>query len=365
MRKYRIYSALFLLVLTLPALWMLWSPGRSFSENENRPLEPRPVPRAETLLNGSFQTDLETWLADQFPLRDGLMAVNTAVKLAAGYRDIGGAWIGRDGYAMEVHLPEDFDEAKYRRNLGYLAELAETANVPATALLIPCAASVLTDKLPVGACSYDARRAYDLARMAMPEVALPDLTEALSAHPEQQLYYRTDHHWTAAGARIGYDCLTGGSGAYSGETERFCEDFYGTTWSKTLDLTARPDSVDIFTVPDTLQVTADGKEIPLYDRTAAERKDKYAVYLGGNYGLVTITGGCRNGKTLLVLKDSFANALVPMLTADYETVILVDLRYYPGTVRSLLQQIEPDELLFVYEMSNLASGDDFVKLLMD
>jgi hypothetical protein len=86
--------------------------------------------------------------------------------------------------------------------------------------------------------------------------------------------------------------------------------------------------------------------------------------LGGNHGLVTITGGCRNGKTLLVLKDSFANSLAPLLTADYERVLLVDLRYYSGSVRRLLAAEQVDELLFVYEMSNLASGDDFVKLLL-
>ena len=43
---------------------------------------------------------------------------------------------------------------------------------------------------------------------------------------------------------------------------------------------------------------------------------------------------------------------------------VVDLRYYPGSVRALVAQTEPDALLFVYEMSGLASGDDFVKLLL-
>ena len=65
-----------------------------------------------------------------------------------------------------------------------------------------------------------------------------------------------------------------------------------------------------------------------------------------------------------MLKDSFANALAPLLTADYERVLMVDLRYYPGSVRRLLASDQIDELLFVYEMSNLASGDDFAKLLL-
>ena len=362
--QFILFSGLFLLILALPAAWLLLTPDRSFSENENRYLEQTPAPEKQTVLSGSYQSELETWMADQFPGRDALMALGTAVKKTAGYRDIGGAYLGRDGCSMEMHLPEDFDHEKYLRNLGYLANAARQAGIPAKALLIPCAASVLTECLPAGARSYDAAAAYEEARAAQPDLELPDVTAALAARPELQRYYRTDHHWTAAGAKLAYDCLMGGNGAYAGTPERFCDDFRGTTYSKTLDLFAKPDTVELFPVADTVRVTADGEEIPLYDRTAAGRKDKYTVYLGGNHGLVTITGGCENGKTLLVLKDSFANCLAPLLTADYERVILVDLRYYPGSVRALLQTESVDELLFVYEMSNLASGSDFVKLLL-
>ena len=362
--KYKIYIALCLLLLTLPALVMLLTPDRGFSETENRYLQTAPAVEAEALLSGSFQTDLEDWLSDQFPGRDLWMACDTVLKKAAGYRDVGGAWLGKNGYLLEMHTPADFDETKYRRNLGYLADLAAESGVETRALLIPCAASVLTDKLPAGAASYDADRALDLARAAMPGVEIPDLPAALRAADGIQLYYRTDHHWTSAGAAIGYACLTRGQGAYTGSLTPFCGGFYGTTYSKTLDPAAEPDTVEIFPLAGTVTAEADGAAIPVYDKAAADRKDKYTVFLGGNHGLVKLTGGCDNGKTLVVLKDSFANCLAPMLTADYETVLLVDLRYYPGSVRALLKQVQPEALLFVYEMSNLASGDDFVKLLL-
>lgn len=364
MKKYWIFSLLFLLMLTVPTFWMLTKPDQEFSENENRYLTERPALSLDALSSGSFQEQTENWLTEQFPGRNLLMSAGTLLKKVAGFRDVGGAYLGKDGYYLEMHTPSDFDRKKFIRNLGYLADLATEAEVPARALLIPCAASAMPEKLPGGAETYDAEAAYRTAGKAMPEVELPDVTCALREHPELQRYYRTDHHWTAAGAKIGYDCLTHGAGAYSGTPELFCEDFYGTTWSKTLDPMARPDAVALFPLPETVTAVADGREIPIYDRSAAERKDKYTVYLGGNHGLVTLTGGCQNGKTLLVLKDSFANCLAPLLTADYETVILVDLRYYPGSVRGLLRTARPDELLFVYEMSDIASGDDFVKLLL-
>ena len=113
---------------------------------------------------------------------------------------------------------------------------------------------------------------------------------------------------------------------------------------------------------DNLKVTADGKEIPLYDMSAAGEKDKYKVFLGGNYGETTITGGCNNGKTLLIIKDSFANSLVPFLTADYENIIMLDLRYYMGSAKQLAADKGADEILFVCEMSSFANDKNMVKL---
>ena len=113
---------------------------------------------------------------------------------------------------------------------------------------------------------------------------------------------------------------------------------------------------------DKLKVTADGKEIPLYDMSAAGEKDKYKVFLGGNYGETTITGGCNNGKTLLIIKDSFANSLVPFLTADYENIIMLDLRYYMGSAQQLAAERNVDEILFVCEMSSFANDKNMVKL---
>ena len=362
--KYKLYSIVCVLMMSVPALLSLLLPPRAMSRNENRYLAKAPAFSIQALDSGSFQEGLESYLSDQFPGRDTWMQLNTLLKLAAGYRDIGDVYLCRDGFMMQMHPQGSFDEAKYLRSIGYLRRFAEDSGVPAKALLIPSAASVLEDKLPPGAASYDAAAAYRLARDAFGAVAVPDLTQALKSGDSTQYYYHTDHHWTAAGALIGYQCLTEGSGRSPGTRIPFCQDFYGTAWSRTLLPFAKPDSVELFDVPQSLRVTADGEEISLYDFGASERKDKYTVFLGGNHGIVTIEGGCSNGRTLLVIKDSFANCLAPLLTSDYETVILIDLRYYSGSLHQLLSSARPDELLFVFEMSGLASGDDFVKLLM-
>ena len=363
MRRW-LLPGLFVLLLAVPLLLLLVLPERGFSENENRYLATAPELEAEALFAGSYQTELEAWMEDQFPGRDGWMSAVTLLNKAEGLRELGGAWLGAEGYYLEIHRAEDFDWAKYRRNLGYLSGLAADAGVPTAALLVPSAAAALPELLPKGTEAYDPEEALRVAREVLTEAELPDLNAALRAEPAEQVFYRTDHHWTAAGALRAYRSLPEGYGAWNGTLERFCEDFYGTTWSKTLDPAAEGDQIYLFSLPETVTAEADGQSIAVYDRTAAGRKDKYTVYEGGNHGLLRLSGGCANGKTLLVVKDSFANCLLPLLTVDYETVLAVDLRYYPGTVRSLLAAEAPDALLFVCEMSGLAEGDDFVKLLL-
>ena len=115
---------------------------------------------------------------------------------------------------------------------------------------------------------------------------------------------------------------------------------------------------------ETARVEADGREIPVYDADAATRKDKYTVFFGGNYGTVTVTGGAGNGKCAVIVKDSFANGLAPLLTADYETVIMIDPRYFAGSFDSVVAAHPGCDLIFLFEISGLCENGDLAKLLM-
>ena len=107
-------------------------------------------------------------------------------------------------------------------------------------------------------------------------------------------------------------------------------------------------------------VVCDGKDGALYDLSALEQKDKYELFLGGNYGQCVITTGTENGKHLLLVKDSFANSFVPFLTGDYETITMIDLRYYRGSMAELAA--EADNILVLTEVTNLAGSGDYFKL---
>ena len=93
-----------------------------------------------------------------------------------------------------------------------------------------------------------------------------------------------------------------------------------------------------------------------------DEKDKYAFFFGGNYGQVHIEAGGKNGRKLLVIKDSFANAFVPLALEQFDDIYMVDLRYYKGDMQSYLAEHDITDILVLYNISNFISDKNLYKL---
>lgn len=339
------------------------SPQNTFSEQENRTLTTVPTLSLAGLLDGSYQSELSAALTDQFPMRNALMREGTTIKRLSGRCDIGDTYIGKDHYYFEKVLDSDIDEERYEKNLRQIETLAESfPKVDFTAMLVPSSGIVLSDKLPENAEMYDAESMYRTAKQELKSCEVVDPTEILEqVANKNQVYYRTDHHWTADGAYAGYLALMGREGSYGrNQTETVTDSFYGTLYSRTLDKDAVADEIALPQVNRCTEVMINGDEAEIYDRSKLKEKDKYRVFFGGNYGQVEVTG--RGSGTLLIIKDSFANCFVPYLTADYERIIMIDPRYYPASVRRLMQSGDIDEVLVLYELNNFADDTDLAKL---
>ena len=100
----------------------------------------------------------------------------------------------------------------------------------------------------------------------------------------------------------------------------------------------------------------------LYDMTKLMEKDQYTLFQGGNWAKVTIETGVKNGRHLLLVKDSFANCFVPFLTEDYETITMLDLRYFNDPVEELMAEQGTTDVLILYELSNFAADSNLFKL---
>ena len=362
-KLYIIFISLFLALIIVPTVLVFATEDKDFSDNENRVLQTAPELSAEKIADGAFQEELTSYISDQFPARDFWTQAGSKLKMAIGIRDIGGAYICDDDYYMEKKTGESLDMDKYSENMGYINDFAKTnPQAETTVVLVPTAASILADKLPSHAQSYDAAALLKYSKGLLPDCTVPNIVRLMQNNADSYIYYRTDHHWTSYGAGLVYRYLAGPTGAYRGDPQLFCEDFYGTTYSKTLDNSAKPDSVYLPYLPDGVKVKADGKSISMYDMDAANEKDKYKVFFGGNYGEVVISGGCGNGKTLLMIKDSYANSLVPYYVTDYETIVMLDLRYYNLPVREYAKKLNPTDIIVIGEIGNIAADDNLFKL---
>lgn len=358
---------------------------REFSPNENRYLAETPELSWDNILSGKFQDGLEDYLRDQVCFRDGWITVKTGIQKACGDTDIGGAYVGKDGYDFEKITPEDVDEKQVDRNIkaveDYFMTASETIDKQKLSfLLVPTSGLVMQEKLPKNARLFDQAKYIDQVQKAMKDYNFVDVRDTLMDHNDEYIYYKTDHHWTSAGACLAYDVWSERTGGEA-ETEDglvknvVSDKFRGSLYSKILDADSAYDEIwtyglqkdDAFGSKD-CTVTIDEKQQldSIYDDEKLQKKDKYAYFLSGNYGQVHIqnqkVASKAKGKNILIIKDSFANSFVPFVTQDYENIYMVDLRYYNGDMKSYLQEHNITDVLVLYNISNFISDRNLHKL---
>ena len=358
---------------------------REFSPNENRYLAETPELSWDNILSGKFQDGLEDYLRDQVCFRDGWITVKTGIQKACGDTDIGGAYVGKDGYDFEKITPEDVDEKQVDRNIkaveDYFMTASETIDKQKLSfLLVPTSGLVMQEKLPKNARLFDQAKYIDQVQKAMKDYNFVDVRDTLMDHNEEYIYYKTDHHWTSAGACLAYEVWSEHTGGEA-ETEDglvknvVSDKFRGSLYSKILDADSAYDEIwtyglqkdEAFGSKD-CNVKIDEKQQldSIYDDEKLQEKDKYAYFLGGNYGQVHIqnqkAASKAKGKNILIIKDSFANSFVPFVTQDYENIYMVDLRYYNGDMKSYLQEHNITDVLVLYNISNFISDRNLHKL---
>ena len=354
------------LVLVLDALF-LFTGARAFSPLENRNLQQRPALTLAGVTSGRYESRFDDYVSDQFPFRDAWVALKTAIDRLGGRTESNGVYLGGDGY-----LIQDFtmpSEADYRANLDALAGfLQRHGDLKQYVMIAPTAVTVERDRLPALAPAGDEGGYLDrLARdLAGAPARFIDLRAALAgARAQGQVYYRTDHHWTSDGAHAAYLALSAAAGL-SGEAARLerrllSGDFQGTLSASSGFLPGERDALWAYVPPEDEQfvvtyVGENRRSASLFAAAHLDTRDQYAVFLDGNHPEIRIETTAANGRALLVLKDSYANCLIPMLVGDYEKIIVVDPRYFTGRLEVLMEAEGVNEVLVLYNASMLA-GD--------
>ena len=353
------------------------SPDRTFSEVENRNLEqlpavdfgtPEKLFRDGNFFNGQFMRDFETYTTDQFIGRDAWVDLKARTERALGKKENNNVY-----FADNDTLITRFDQPAADRvteNLNYVNKFVENVDIPVVFSLIPTQACIWADRLPEGAPNASQTDLMAQAQGAVTGATWADVYTPLMEHKDEDIFYRTDHHWTSLGAYYGYTGLASALGYtpvplsdYT-PTVRSTE-FYGTVFSSSGVRWVKPDTITTYVPDDGITVvshTYDNSGNPveeqraLYVESFLSVKDKYSMFLGGNQSLGVVTNTNNpDGPKLLIIRDSYADSLVPFLTAHYSEIHLIDPRYYHLSVKDYVEQNGIDQALVLYSVPNFVT----------
>ena len=351
MKKYQTIFALTLWGAL--ALWAWFIPSKQISEAERRPLAQRPV------FSEKFQTEFEAYSLDQFPLRDGFRSLKSLFHTGVlGQKDNNGIYLTQ-GTAVKQEYPLSTDSVKHaigRLQKIYDGFLSESR----------CFYAIIPDKgYYLGKDSGHLTMDYDALYAQMAE-GLPwaqeiDLRPVLAGND----YYRTDTHWRQENLIPAASALSEGLGVTPPKAEDFTpkavkRPFYGVYYGQAA-LPMEPDTLYLMESDLLRQCTVydheTGKYGSVYDMTKLDSRDLYDVYLSGARALLTIENpNARTDRELIVFRDSFGSAIVPLLMADYAKVTLVDIRYLQPTLLGQFLDFHGQDVLFLYSTLVLNSS---------
>ena len=408
----RLRICLFTLTLGVGFVLGLILPLRpAVSESEGRELTRFPRVTLASLLSGEFTAGISQWYADTYPCREELMGASHTLK---GLYGIGsGDFSGYGGVVDTIDPEHEFVWAHkplrgymppaeavdgyyiegdtcwqlyfYKRNLTdrysrvvvqAALELEGVATVYSMVVPTACCYGLTPEKLAeLGASNgllavehiYDAIRAYSpQAGVETPVVILP-VHEELARHTEEELYFRTDHHWTATGAYYASRYFLNAVGRPYPPLEAYdtftYDTFLGSLYRHTNNegLKAHPDTLTAYLSPTVTELIVESKgerrTVPLIHREITS-SNKYLTFCSGDHAYYEVHNDrMTDGSAVLIVRESYGNAFIPLLADSYEYVYAVDYRFWEGDLAELARVKGVDTVLFLNNL--MATGDSY------
>lgn len=357
--KYAAILAVSLALFFGMAAWGLAMPDEEVSRSERRKLAQRPECSVQAVVSGAYMEDLEAYLLDQFPLRDGWRTVKALTRFTL-FRQLDNNGI----YLVGDHVLKLEDPLR-EAQVTYAAD--KINSVIGTYLQgMNVRYAVVPDKNFFAAAAngyphmdYDRLTALMQERVNAPYV---DLFPLLRLDD----YYRTDPHWRqeallpvaqALADAMGLGADLEPEGGFEAHT---LEPFYGAYCGQSA-LPVEPDVLTYLTSAATDAASMTGIEFqgtqPVYTVDRFAGMDGYDVFAGGAQAIVTLESpGAKTGRELILFRDSFGSSLAPLFLEGYSKVTLIDLRYVASSLLEQFVDFEDQDVLFLYSTSLLNSG---------
>ncbi|MEG2117614.1 MAG: DHHW family protein, partial [Clostridia bacterium] len=397
-----ILTIIVFVALILPlTVALILKPADNFSPDERRNLQQFPKFDVDSLMDGSFTSHINTYMNDQFPLRDQFVGIKSVLELSLLRKENNGVLIGKNNQlAVRDFLLSDGEPHPLTYSPPYvdsffpslidsemtaikkLAALLSERNIPLSVILPP-----RTIDVACSAFSYPRDRSDELLKYLKKSLDGVNYIDTAQKFRElydngEYVYYKTDHHWTSLGAYYAYVEIMHSLKIAPYPLEDFerdtaTADFYGTTYSKGGFKFVPPDKIEFFNhknMPSTDfstevtyikdKVIKTNKFQSFYDLSYLSDYDKYSTFISGTnlYTRVYKNQSDEPRQKLLLLKDSFANSLVPFLALhfDLELVNLADLNNMTTILPDKI--LDVDKVLIIYNLENVITADSLTKV---
>jgi len=405
--KYGIPFLCFVLPLFLLGIINIFVPDKEVSEKENRSLEAFPALSFGSFFSGEFADKFQIYFSDQFFGRNFWQSANTFfITLYSGTGkneiisldrkdDFAGQALNQPHASANEPLPEpahidrpsdeDITQEKnyiiidkksnramelYAKNLDANTEYAnivsklqlKAANSQVYCLVAPTSVEFYSSNKYKTAQSSQKESIADIYEKLTNGAKSIDAYSYIAAHVDDYLYFRTDHHWTARGAYHAYTafCKTAELEALplaepTGQLDGFVGSLHRISQNSVLK--SNPDFLEYF-IPETAHtvsvwdgdLTAEPRKIPLISTNIADESLKYLAFLEGDHSLVKIDTEATSNKTLLVIKESFGNSMIPFLINHYKTIYVIDPRKNTANIPKFIEENKVDDVLCINYM---------------
>lgn len=387
-KKQLIVSLMFIIMIFGGTLWSVFSPDTEFSLSENRYLQMRPKSSdisGNSIKDRSFMKKYENYISDQFFLRNQWVALKTNIERLCLKEESNEVYFGKDDYLIGIPQRSDYESERCKKNIEFLKQFIDknfkkSGAEHVKAVFVPTSSQILKDKLPHFASPYDQSRLLGTLEDSLPQGSFISMLPVMSSHSSEDIYYRTDHHWTTLGAYYAYADWAAHMGITPCSIEDFninnaAVDFQGTLQSK-INIDTVGDVIQIFEPKENVSFKLIYNENPedirdMYDYEKLETKSKYDVFFGGNQSSIAINTTLPSDSSieqkegnLLIIKDSFANCFIPFAALHYKNTYVVDMRYFNLPLSRYMEEKGITDVLILYSTYNFVSDTDFPKIGM-
>lgn len=340
----------------------------SISAQENRALESRPYFTTDQYFSGEYMLEWEEYITDHVPKRDEFLGLvdylEQIIKCPFGETI-------RIVKAQNVLVLPDRVRELYRYDNDIAKQYVDIINglavwmpeeITMYHMLIPMPIAFEEEKYQVLSDNQQESITSIYQRLDK-RIHTIDAYTVLETHNEEAIYFRTDHHWTALGARYGAEAFAKVSQLTLPDLHEYqcysLTDYIGHLgkfhmWENTECIS---DDVDYYlyhnqnNIAERYYYNENGEKVSftaaMIHTNYAEGKGHYGIFLSGDYPYVVINGDAQNGRVLAILKDSYGNAFAPWLATEFEQIICIDPRSCQEDLAVLLNKYNVTDFLIL------------------